>query len=489
MKYIHKIFLICTLLIYSGCESDFLEQPPAFQIASESFFNSEEDFQRGLVAAYDLLAAVGFTTTMTAEIASDNAKAGGESATNRLGWQEINLMTHTPVNEDLRNIWNWNYAGINRANYIFEFQDRFDFEGKQQVLAEASFLRAFYYFELVKWFGAVPMPIDRRVQAGEASSFPRVPVAEVYAQIEADLTFAAENLPVVQTQLGRATQGAAYALLGKAHLYQEEFDQAATALQNVINSGQYTLFDDYSTLFLSQNENNIESVFEIQYTNLQGADFGCFQCSEGNIMVGFNGIRGYDGPIYRSGFSFNVPVQKVVDAFEDGDLRLRPTILDIEQFISEQPDPSTISYVEGFDHTGFFQNKYLPRQGEAFQDPNLTNLTNIRNIRYSDVLLMAAEALNRGGGNEAEARNYLNEVRSRAGLAPLNVSGSALTEAIYQERHVEFVGEGHRFFDLVRTGRAAQEIEGFTTGKHEVFPIPSIEIELAGSVWEQNPSY
>ncbi|MEL7002458.1 MAG: RagB/SusD family nutrient uptake outer membrane protein [Bacteroidota bacterium] len=489
MKSLYKYLSILLVFVFSACADEFLDEAPPFSIDSENFFNSESDYQQALIATYDLLAAVGYVTTITSEIASDNSEAGGESATDVIGWQQINEMTHNPVNDQLRNIWNWNYAGINRANYIFEFRDKTDFDGKDQVLAETSFLRAFYYFQLVKWFGGVPMPIDRRVQFGESSSFPRLSAEEVYTQIEADLTFAADNLPDIQADLGRATRGAALALLGKVHLYQDDFGSAATALEQVINSSQYELFQDYSTLFLNANENSIESVFEIQYTNAQGAGFGCLQCSEGNVMVGFNGIRGYDGPVYRSGFSFNIPTQELVDAFESTDARFNPTILDIEQFISEQDNPDAISFVEGNDHTGFFQGKYLPRQGEAFQDPNLTNLTNIRQIRFSDVLLMAAEALNRGGGNDAQALVYLNRVRTRAQLPDLDVSGNDLTNAIYQERRVELAGEGHRFFDLVRTGMAADEIEGFTTNKNEVFPIPRIEIELGGNVWPQNDNY
>ena len=484
------VLILPAILLTMGCEDEFLDAPPEFEINSESFFNTGEDYERALVATYDLLAPVGYLSTIMGEIASDNSTAGGESANDVIGWQEINRMDHSPDNEELRNLWNWNYAGINRANYIFEFRDKTDFEDRNRVLAETSFLRAFYYFQLVKWFGDVPMPIDQRVLFGESSSFPRVPVAEVYTQIESDLTFAAENLPEVQAQLGRATRGAALALLGKVHLYQDEFTEAAEALQIVVDAGQYDLFEDYSTLFLNENENSIESVFEIQYSSAQGAGFDCLQCSEGNIMVGFNGIRGYDGPIYRNGFSFNIPLQELVDAFEDDDLRLRPTILDIEQFISEQPNPGDITFVEGFDHTGYYQNKYLPRiDGATENDLNLTNRTNIRHTRFSDVLLMAAEALNRGQINDGQALAYLNRVRERAGLDALNVSGNALTNAIYQERRVELAGEGHRFFDLVRTGRAAGEIDGFVTGKHEVFPIPLIEIELAGSVWQQNDNY
>jgi hypothetical protein len=251
------------------------------------------------------------------------------------------------------------------------------------------------------------------------------------------------------------------------------------------------LIDDYATLFENDNENNIESVFEIQYTDQQGAGFGCLQCSEGNVAVGFNGPRSFSGPLFESGFSFNVPTQETYDLFEDGDLRKDIAILNIEKFAEENQDFNNgagVSWVEGFKHTGYYNRKYIPRQGDSnIPDQNLTNPNNFRAIRYADVLLMAAEALAQGGGNAGLAQQYLNQVRERAGLEPF--SGGALIEAIYEERRRELVGEGQHFFDLVRTGRAAQVIEGFTPGKHELFPIPEIEIQLAGNRWEQNPGY
>ena len=239
-------------------------------------------------------------------------------------------------------------------------------------------------------------------------------------------------------------------------------------------------------------------MFEVQYSEAEGAGFGCLQCSEGNVAVGFSGVRNYtatpdsSGDIFSSGFSFNVPVQEVVDAFEAGDLRKEVAILDIEAWASQ----TGITYGTGFEHTGYFNRKYLPRKRStsAQGDRNLTNPNNYRAIRFADVLLMAAEAHNRSttAPNDAKAQLYINRVRQRAfgdQLHNISSTGSALTELIYQERRVELVGEGHRFFDLVRTGKAAQEIDGFVANKHEVFPIPTIEIELTGNRWLQNPGY
>ncbi|NNK74295.1 MAG: RagB/SusD family nutrient uptake outer membrane protein [Flavobacteriaceae bacterium] len=484
MKSIKIQFLFALLVLAASCSDDFVDVDSQ-DANSEDFFNSEADYQNALIAAYDPLQST-YINVMLGEIASDNTLAGGESAIDVPGIQEIDDMIHTPVNANLRDIWNWTYGGVNRANYIMEFQDKTDFPNKNSVLAQARFLRAYYYFELVKWFGDIPFVVDRRIQFGDQFNIPRTPKAEVYEQIEDDLVFAVANLPYIQAQKGRITKGAAQALLGKAYLFQNKFTEASNVLEDLINNGPHDLISDYSTLFENDNENTIESVFEIQYTDQEGAGFGCLQCSEGNVAVGFNGIRNYTGPLFDSGFSFNVPTQEVVDEFEPGDLRKNTAILDIEAWAQA----TGATYGTGFEHTGFFNRKYIARQGDLNTgDANLTNPNNYRAIRFADVLLMAAEALNRGGIDDSRALVHLNRVRTRAGLADVAVTGSELTTAISHERRVELVGEGHRFFDLVRTGNAASEIEGFQVGKHEIFPIPSIEIQLAGNQWEQNPGY
>lgn len=485
MKYnIQSIIFFVLLVTIISCSDDFVDVASEDE-NSEDFFNSEEDYQSALIGAYDLLQST-YLNVMLGEIASDNTLAGGESASDSPGIQEIDDMIHTPVNAQLRDIWSWMYAGVNRANYIMEFQDKTDFAGKEEVIAQTRFLRAYYYFELVKWFGDVPLAIDKRILFGEETGIDRAPKEDVYALIEEDLQFAADNLPAIQAETGRVTQGAARALLGKVYLFQDKFSEAATVLDQVV-AGPYDLVTDYESIFEEEGENNIESVFEVQYTDEEGAGFGCLQCSEGNVAVGFNGIRNYSGPQFDSGFSFNVPTQEVVDTFEEGDIRLDVAILDIDAWAADQG----ATFSTGFEHTGYFNRKYIARQGDLNTgDANLTNPNNYRAIRFADVLLMAAEAHNRKSpSSDGEALIYLNRVRTRAQLPDVTATGIALTDAIYQERRVELVGEGHRFFDLVRTGRAATEIDGFVTGKHELFPIPLIEIQLAGNRWEQNPGY
>ncbi|MBP0902896.1 RagB/SusD family nutrient uptake outer membrane protein [Mariniflexile gromovii] len=483
-----SLFLLVFVTLFS-CADDFIDVKSQDE-NSEDFFNTEADYQSALVAAYDMLQATA-EQFQTAEIASDNTLCGGQDANDTPGKQEIDDMIHTPVNAQLRNIWTWMYTGVNRANYIMEFQNKIDFPNKTSVIAQARFLRAFYYAELVKWFGDVPLAIDKRIQFGEQFSIDRTPKADVYALIEQDLIFAAANLPYVQNETGRITKGAAQALLGKAYLYQNKFQEAGTVLEDLIANGPYDLLSSAEAVNMFENnyENNIESVFEIQYSDKNGGSYDCFYCLDGNYAVGFNGIRSYDGPLYDFGYSFNVPVQDAVDAFEPGDIRLEYSILDIVKWAEE----TGATYTEGYEHTGYYNLKYIARKGDLNQpDAALTNPNNFRVIRFADVLLMAAEALNRGSISDDRAKIYLNRVRKRAfndELHNVTTSGANLTNDIYKERRVEFVGEGLRFFDLVRTGKAVGTIPGFQSNKHELFPIPIQEIELSGNRWSQNPGY
>ena len=198
----------------------------------------------------------------------------------------------------------------------------------------------------------------------------------------------------------------------------------------------------------------------------------------------FNGPRNFDNPIFRNGWGFNLPSQELYDLFDEDDARRDVTIYDAR----EEAD----SYLASRDNTGFFNRKYMPRKVDPRIGANpLNHANNYRSIRYADVLLMAAEAEAQIGGSNAQ--NYLNEVRARAYGNNSHDYTSAegdLLEAIYQERRKELAGEGHQFFDLVRTNRASQ-IEGFTPNKNEIFPIPLIELQLAQAVdrWGQNPGY
>lgn len=491
MKSTFKTILIAAvLLVCSFSCDDFVEIDPYYSQDAESYFNDPQDYENALIGAYDLM-QTSYLDIWIGEIASDNSIAGGESVTDSEGLHQIDLMAHGAVNSELQALFRYMYVGITRANFIFEFKDKINFTGKDKILAQASFLRAYYYFELVKFFGDVPLILNRRLSASEVSQQQRTPAEEVYEQIEADLIYAASILNWTDPVKGRITKGAALSLLGKVYLYQDKFTEAAETLDEVINDGPYALSNNFATIFRVGSEGNSETVFDIEYVGIEGGSYGCFVCLEGFAAVGFHSIRGYVGPIYADGNSYNLPTQDLVNEFETGDPRLAASILDIEAWQDANP---TVEYVEGGGgHTGFYNNKYLKRLDElGLGDNDLTSPQNHKVIRYADVLLMAAEAHNRKTTpNDVLAAQYLNLVRQRpsVGLAAVNATGTALTNAIYHERRVEFAGEGLHFFDLVRTGRAAAEITGFVVGKNELFPIPQDEIDVAGAGWSQNPNY
>ena len=493
MKRIVKITLLVTTVcvFISGC-SKFLDINPPYTQDAENYFQNEDDYLRALTGAYDLLQGM-FVSYWIGDIASDNCIAGGESVTDTEGLHQIDNMNHGAVNNELRSLMRWNYCGIGRCNFLLEpKENEIDFPNKSTIRAEAKFLRAFYYFELVKVFGDIPLVVDKRPGVQEVSELSRSSTQEVYDQIEMDLEEAVNILPWNSGVKGRVGKGAALALLGKVHLYQEDWPNAAQYLNTLISSGNYSLAADYSTLFLKENENNSETVFDVEYSENEGGSYGCLICLEGNLAPGYQGIRQYDGPTYGDGNSYNLPTQDLFDFFEYQDPRREATCLNIDDFIASQPNAGSLTYAEGGGgHTGFYNNKYIKSRDEMLNgipDNDLTSGVNYRVIRYADVLLMAAEAYSKSG-DDVSALSYLNMVRQRVNLFEKTSTGDVLYEDILKERRSELSCEGHRFFDLVRTGKAADEIDGFVVGKHELFPIPQVEIDLAGGNWPQNSGY
>ncbi|NJB82550.1 RagB/SusD family nutrient uptake outer membrane protein [Wenyingzhuangia aestuarii] len=499
-----------------GCD-DFINDLEPVGAVSDEYFNSEEEYDKALIGAYDMLQST-YVNILTITGAADDIIVGGDANNyDQPTLQRIDKMDQTPAdNNQLRDVWKFMYAAMGRANYILEFKDKTEFEGKDEVIAQAYFLRAYFTFELAKFFGDIPLAVeqrdgvsriqDKRIRIGEQYDVNRVgSVAKVYALIEEDLKEAITNLPVTPNEKYQISKGAAQALLGKVYLYHgtydvTQFDNAATQLNIVINSGEYSLAD-LSTLFEKSGENGVESVFEVQYTSVEGAGWDCIQCSEGNYLPQNNAPRDFTGAVYKAGWGFSLPTQQLYDAFENGDQRRDITIL----------APGVGEYTPSRENTGYFSKKYLPTQENestrAGSDP-LNYENNYRAIRYADVLLMAAEAEVQSSGSIANATAYLNLVRARAfgnntHDYPYN-GESDLLEAIYKERRVELAGEGHRFFDLVRTEKASQAFANynatkpadfgeitFQENKNEVFPIPLVELELANAVtrWGQNPNY
>jgi hypothetical protein len=502
MKNIKIIGVVLLIASLASCKK-WIDYNPRdeFKISDLEYLQSESDYRTMAVSVYTPLQWLNQAVPV-GDIASDNAVSGGENASDVLSLQQMDDYTHTPVNSTLTELWQSAYEGINRANYMHQYKNTnkagqtVNFTGKDALYGEIYFLRAYYYFHLVRFFGDVPLFTDKRLGLTESKTLTRSPKADVYKQIEADLTTAIAALPITNTEKGRATKYAAQALLGKVLLYQNKFDAAATMLENVVN-GPYSLVSNFGSMFVESGENGPESVFEIQYSNTTPYyNWGGVTRGQGNYAVQQCGIRGLNGSAgmpYAAGWSTNLPTTNLANAYTAGDIRKAVTVLDIEAYKNANPSFNITYQVAPFKNTGLYNQKYLPRKGETSGQIELNYLNNQRIIRYADVLLMAAEAFNRSTTpNDTKAQLYLNRVRRRAfavndASKDITATGTALRQAIWDERRLELAMEGDRFFDLVRTGQAAAKITGFTAGKHEVFPIPQFEIEVSGLT--QNSGY
>jgi starch-binding outer membrane protein, SusD/RagB family len=471
-----------------------------FKITDQEYLKSEADYRAMAVGVYSPLQWLNQVVPV-GDIITDNSVTGGETASDVLSLQQIDNFTHTAVNYTLSDLWQAAYEGINRANYLHQYKaknlagETITFVGKEALFGEVYFLRAYYYFTLVKMFGGVPLFTDKRLTLADSKTLSRATQADVYKQIELDLTNAIAVLPAVQTEKGRATKYAAQALLGKVYLYQNKFTDAAPMLDNVINSNVYSLVPDFSSIFLPTGENGPESVFEIQYTNSSATyDWGHVTRGQGNFSVQQCGVRGLNGSAampYSPGWSTNLPTQNLAAAYAAGDKRKSVTILDIEAYKTANPALNITYQVAPYRNTGLYNQKYLPRKGETSGQIELNYSNNFRTVRYADVLLMAAEAFSKSS-NDLKAQTYLNLVRRRAfgdNAHDITASGTTLYDAVLTERRLELAMEGERFFDLVRTGKATAVLGplGFVAGKHEIFPIPQTEIDISGL--KQNPGY
>lgn len=499
--YIKLGYVFFLITLFSSCKKWVDYNPHEdFKITELDYLKSESDYRTMAISVYTPIQWLNQLVPV-GDIASDNAVSGGENASDVLALQQIDDYTHTPVNSTLTELWQAAYEGINRANYMHQYKEKnlagetVDFAGKDALYGEIYFLRAYYYFSLVKLFGDVPLFTEKRLSLSDSKTLQRAPKADVYKQIEKDLITAIASLPAIQVQKGRITKYAAQSLLGKIYLYQKKYDEAATMLENVISANAFTLVPDFASIFLASGENGPESIFEIQYTNTSPYyNWGGATRGQGNYAVQQCGIRGLNGSAampYAPGWSTNLPTQDLAAAYTAGDKRKEVTVLDIEAYKAAHPSYNITYQVAPYKNTGLYNQKYLPRKGETSGQLELNYLNNFRIIRYSDVLLMAAEAQNKKvSPDDAKARQYLNLVRGRAfgdNLHNITASGTALYDAILNERRLELGMEGDRFFDLVRTGLAATKIKGFVTGKHEVFPIPQQEVEISGLT--QNPGY
>ncbi len=481
--------LVAPALLF-GCGEDFLDKQPLVDQTADTFFQTGEQAVQATNATYGILRRFDvsvFSYIGMTDIVSDDADKGS-TPNDATFLRELDDFTYDASNIAPGAVWEGYYKGIFRANLALERIPEIDMDEslKTRLLGENRFLRAYFYFNLVRWFGDVPL-ITRQLNPDEYEQA-RTPADQVYAQIVEDLTFAAANLPekseYASEDLGRATRGAANGLLSKVHLTRREWQLARDRAADVINSGEYALLPDYNRIFLPEGEHSSESVFEISTVAL-GTGGGGSQFNE------VQGVRGTP----NLGWGFNRPSDDLVAAWPLRDPRRDATIFTVGEVL---PDGSAVIVGDpGVPNQRQNQKAWVP-QGPL---GNGNGGGNIRVLRYADVLLIAAEAANELGNRE-EALELANRVRTRArGPLPRNFlpdlradNQDQAREVIWLERRLELAMEQHRWFDLVRQGRAAKVMDdvgkgNFREGVHELFPIPQSEIDLSGGKLTQNPGY
>ncbi len=491
--------IISILCIASISCVEVLEKEPLGLIDLANAYITDIDAASAVTAAYTPAAAnnwcctyagPGYMHWVLANVASDDTDKGGESGSDQLYAQQVSLFSIPSDNDAVRFAWSSQYIGIRRSNLVLENIPNIQMDAnlKSRYLAEAKFLRAWYYFNLVKAFGDVPLVLSTKA---ESQSMSRTPKSQVYAQIIKDLEEAEQILPVnhAATDRGRATKGAAQAYLGKVYLYLDNFAKAEEWFGKVVNSNVYDLSQSYYNMFLRAGETSSEHIFQVQFLNDMGP------------VILNNFLNVVMGSRARNGWGFNLPTQDFVDAFEPGDPRLWHTVYKKGDIM-----PDGLVANVGNTTTGYLNKKYYvpeyERVGGALQ-PGRDDIY----MRLGKVLLWYAEAANEKGNTQL-ALNALNRVRKRAREGNPNIlpditetNKTALREIIWKEQRVEFGQEFERFFELVRQKRAGTVMRAFAvkynTAKgagyrdqiNEIFPIPQSEINLSKGVITQNPGY
>jgi starch-binding outer membrane protein, SusD/RagB family len=491
-KKILAIAVLLSGLVYWSCNDKFLDTQDTNNINSDTFYKTIEE---GIAAVNSVYAGLQRQGLYQRQIFFVHDFSSGEAApTQNTQTPNTQLLSFAfdATHEHINALWNDSYVTIARANIVVEKVPGItgDEAIKTRLLAEARFIRALCYFNLVANFGDVPLRLPG--ETAVVNDVPRSPRADVYRQIEEDLRYAESNLPkradYDAANTGRATSGAAAGLLGKVLVYQEKWGEAETQLQKVIGN-EYSLVpaSRMQGLFNASDENNEESLFEVQFTKGLSGGNGAWAVDQ-NTGWGGNAEGNFRPKEYGvSGFAFYnaKPSDDIINSYVPNDPRL------MAYFFGPGSTFNGITYDSIYAANGWAIGKYTdpnPGSGGAADDGEI----NIRVLRYADILLLQAETklrLNKTG----EGIALVNQIRRRADpsgtiLPDFAADGNALQNLI-DERKRELCFEGQRFLDLIRWGLAAQVFGSkFVVGKHELLPIPANEIDL-NSLAVQNPKY
>lgn len=486
-------FFAVLLLLISGCQ-DFLQKDPQGELTQQSFPLTKDDALLATNAAYTTLREWYYNSGgyPILDIMSDDASKGSNPNDQLATVGPYNNFTVTPTQDGLDRWWTTLYEGIKRANVVInKVPDiTMDTALRTRYVAEARFLRGLFYFDLVRAWGGVPLvtTLNPPLKLTRATS------DEVYSLIEKDLLFARAHLPEKSaysaTDLGRATKGAARALLARMYLFRGDFANAEKYAMEVILSDEYGLEPVFTDANGVNGENGIESVFEVGALEAEGTDNG------GDQYANTQGVRGTP----NKGWGFNRPTEDLRHSFEAGDPRLKGTIIDLGDTIDgivirgdgTTPDVTKDAQGNVIEVECYNRKVWVPGNNTITEWGHHRRL-----IRYADVLLMAAEALNEDGKPD-QALIYLNQVRKRArqgnpSILPdiTTTNKNELRDIILEERRHELALEGLRFWDLVRTDNAEKVLGplGFVKGKNELLPIPQNEIDISQGFLTQNPNY
>ncbi|WP_442590975.1 RagB/SusD family nutrient uptake outer membrane protein [Pedobacter sp. AW31-3R] len=492
-----KIYLLLPLLLILGsCEKQ-LDQTPVSSITTENFYSNNNDFLQGVNGAYAQLSAYPSQALWLGEMRSDNINATSDG--NR-DWDGVNNFSPNITTVGfITNAWKNNFNGIFNVNNVLQaLETKSSVIGDESLVtrytAECRFLRAFYYFQLLRLYGQVPI-LSSVKTAAEVNTIERSPVAEVYAFIEADLSYAAANLPdsYPAADAGRATSYAAKGILGLVYLTKSgpdygvngaglasnEYGKAAALFDEIITGSPYSFIDNYASIFSYDNENNSEVIFDIQFaSSLNGAGFPSHLAP-----VAFWTGQGISNS-YGNGYgSSTFPVTaRLVKSYTTNTISGTDVRYAFNVATSYTKSPFIKKYID------------ISKKGTNGTDWPINFIV----LRYTDVLLMKAECILHGaGGTQAEVDAIVNRVRARAGVGAVsNVTLATLME----ERQREFLGEGLRWNDLVREGLAVSKMnewriaDGITkineiVPNYVIYPVPATELQTTAGLYIQNPGY
>ncbi|MET6991659.1 RagB/SusD family nutrient uptake outer membrane protein [Sediminicola arcticus] len=449
--------LLIAILVLSSCSEDFTDLAPISNRNEADFYTTENDFVAAINASYAGLQKKGVYGrgywTMF-EMRSDNTDQGPDATGLSRQFAEINAFTEDPLNEQITSAWTDSYGVIANCNVILARIEgvTMNEDIKKRIIGEALFLRSLMYYHLAVAYGNIPLQLVPFVPGDQLT---QVDATSVYAQLITDLATAEANLSIsyAADNKGRATKGAAATLLAKVLLTNNQKSEAAVALRKIIGNYNYELLDNYSNLWGASNENNKESIFEVEFASGgigQGSAFTNDFSPSAFLQTG-------------QGFGRNRPTVEMENSYVTGDLRF--------------PSSMGTSYVNA---TGETVLANYVRKYES--DPPTENDSDINFVvfRYSDVLLMLAEAI----GESNEAYDLINQVRDRAGLDPIDATmPGTFSEKLLEERQLELAFENHRWADLKRFGVAAEKVNGaepfISAGSvRSLFFIPQREIDI-----------